>query len=69
MHRGHKLYLEDILASIDKIQHYIGLLSAGDFIRDEMRVDAVIRNLELSYKNTTARKPLLYLRDFFYIIT
>lgn len=44
MHRNHKLYLEDILASIDKIQNYIVDISCDDLINDEMRMDAVIRN-------------------------
>jgi hypothetical protein len=47
MHRGYKLYLEDILASIDKIQSYIGSFSLEDFAKDEMRVDAVVRNFEI----------------------
>jgi len=47
MHRGYKLYLEDILTSIDKIQSYIGSFPLEDFVKDEMRVDAVVRNLEI----------------------
>ena len=47
MHRGHRLYLEDILHSIDKIQNYVGGISYDDLINDELRMDAIVRNLEI----------------------
>ncbi len=47
MPRGYKLYLEDIFASITKIQNYIGDSSYEDFVKDEMKIDAVVRNLEI----------------------
>jgi len=47
MQRDYKVYLKDILASISKIEEYIGDLGFEDFIKDSMRVDAVVRNLEI----------------------
>jgi uncharacterized protein with HEPN domain len=42
-----KLFLEDILSSIEKIQRYIKNLNYEDFEDNELVVDAVIRNLEI----------------------
>jgi uncharacterized protein with HEPN domain len=47
MPRGFILYLEDILAAINKIQNYIDDSSLDDFVKEEMKVDAVVRNLEI----------------------
>jgi len=47
MHRSYKLYLEDILASVNKILKYVGNAPLEDFIKDEMRIDAVVRNFEI----------------------
>ena len=47
MHREYKLYIKDILEAIRKIEKYIGKMSYKDFIKDELRIDAVIRNLEV----------------------
>ena len=47
MPRGFRLYLEDILTSINKIQNYIDDLSLDDFVKEEMKIDAVVRNLEI----------------------
>jgi uncharacterized protein with HEPN domain len=47
MHRGHRLYLEDIVASIEKIENYIANSTFEDFVIDEMKLDAVVRNLEI----------------------
>ena len=44
---GFRLYFEDILASINKIQNYIADSSFEDFIKEEMKLDAVVRNLEI----------------------
>lgn len=43
----HKVYLNDILTAISKIERYVADLSFQEFTQDEMRVDAVIRNLEV----------------------
>ncbi len=47
MPRDYRLYLEDILSSIDRVQAYVLGLSFQDFSEDPMRVDAVMRNLEI----------------------
>jgi uncharacterized protein with HEPN domain len=47
MLRRYKLYLEDILASAGSVRSYVGSLSYEELIEDKMRVDAVIRNLEI----------------------
>lgn len=47
MHRSHGLYLDDILKSICKIQEYVGNLDLSAFTKDGMRIDAVVRNLEI----------------------
>lgn len=41
------LYLEDILASAKKILRYIGDSTYEDILKDEMRIDAVVRNFEI----------------------
>ncbi|MHA1386733.1 MAG: HepT-like ribonuclease domain-containing protein [Candidatus Helarchaeota archaeon] len=47
MHREYKLYIKDILKAINKIEKYTYKISFKDFIQDELRMDAVIRNLEV----------------------
>ncbi|MFZ3065490.1 MAG: DUF86 domain-containing protein [Nitrospirota bacterium] len=47
MRRAYKLYLEDILSSIQKIQNYAGDASLENIIKDEMRIDAIVRNFEV----------------------
>lgn len=44
---GYRVYIEDILISIKKIQCYVGDSSFEDFISNEMKLDAVVRNLEI----------------------
>jgi uncharacterized protein with HEPN domain len=45
--RSYKLFVEDILDSMDKIENYIENLSYGDFVDNQMIIDAVVRNLEI----------------------
>ena len=45
--RNHKLFLEDILEAMDKIESYIKDLTYDAFIKNDMVQDAVIRNLEI----------------------
>ncbi len=40
-------YFEDILESIEKIHRYLGEASFDEFSKNEMLIDAVIRNLEI----------------------
>lgn len=48
MSRSHRLYLEDILQSANNIRSYAGNLSFEELIRDKMRVDAIVRNFEIT---------------------
>ncbi|WP_416867911.1 MAG: DUF86 domain-containing protein [Imperialibacter sp.] len=45
--RDSKLMVEDILSCIGKIERYTLNLSFEDFLHDELRIDAVVRNLEV----------------------
>jgi uncharacterized protein with HEPN domain len=47
MPRDYKLYLEDILEAIAKIQQYTEGLSPEMLSRDPKTLDAVVRNLEV----------------------
>ncbi|MBC7114618.1 MAG: DUF86 domain-containing protein [Archaeoglobi archaeon] len=45
--RDYRLFLHDILECIEKIERYTENLSFEEFIKNDMVVDAVIRNLEI----------------------
>ena len=45
--RNYVVYIEDILESMDKIERYIKGLNFETFIRNELIMDAVLRNLEI----------------------
>ncbi len=47
MKRRFDLYLKDILKSIDRIREYTSSLSFEEFAKDDIKVDAVMRNLEI----------------------
>jgi uncharacterized protein with HEPN domain len=47
MPRDYKVYLEDILEAIGKVQRYTANLSQEAFSGDERTLDAVVRNLEI----------------------
>lgn len=47
MSRDYKVYLEDILGAIIKIQLYTENLSKETFSTDSKTIDAVVRNLEI----------------------
>jgi len=47
MPENYTVFIEDILTSIKKIQTYVKNLSFEKFSHDEMRIDAVLRNLEI----------------------
>jgi len=47
MYRDYKVYLNDILEAIRKIQNYTKNMSFSEFKRNELVQDAVIRNLEI----------------------
>ena len=45
--RDYTLFLEDIITAIEKIERYTKDLSHPDFRKNDMAVDAVIRNFEV----------------------
>lgn len=47
MTREPRLYLQDILDSIKKIQQYMGNLTFDEFVSNDMVIDAVVRNFEI----------------------
>jgi len=47
MPRDHRLYLDDILGAIDRIQGYVEGMDYARFAADQRTMDAVIRNLEI----------------------
>lgn len=47
MSRDLRLYLEDIVASIIKIQRYINGFDFNEFVNNDLVYDAAIRNLEI----------------------
>ena len=47
MPRDYRLYLEDILEAIARIKRYTIGVDFASFRADEMRIDAVVRNLEI----------------------
>jgi len=56
--RDHSLFLEDILTAIEKIERYTKDLSFDRFSKNDMAVDAVVRNFEVigeAVKNLPAR--------------
>jgi len=47
MLRDYKVYLNDILKSIERIERYTKNLTQKDFVKKELVVDGVVRNLEI----------------------
>ena len=45
MSRNYDLYLQDIVEAADRIAFYVEGCTRGEFEADQMRIDAVIRNL------------------------
>ena len=45
--RDYDIYLEDILEAIDRVEEYVEGITRVEFETDRMRLDAVIRNLEV----------------------
>ena len=45
--KNHKLFVEDILEAIDKIERYTKGLTYETLMKNDMAIDAVIRNLEI----------------------
>jgi len=55
--RPYKLFLEDIISSIVKVERYTRDMSFDGFQDDSLTVDAVIRNLEIIGKATKNVPP------------
>ncbi|KAF0133597.1 MAG: hypothetical protein FD145_1213 [Candidatus Saganbacteria bacterium] len=47
MKRDYRVYLDDIIGAIEKIEKYINGLTFDEFSRDEKTIDSVIRNFEI----------------------
>lgn len=47
MKRDYRLYIDDIIEAIDKIEGYIKGYSIDKFSKDNKTIDAVIRNFEI----------------------
>ena len=47
MKKDWRIFLDDIQKSIDKLEKYTSKITFDDFCKNEMLVDAVIRNLEI----------------------
>lgn len=47
MRRAYKIFVADILKSMEKIERYVSGMSFEDFSGNELVVDAVLRNLEI----------------------
>ncbi|TET89646.1 MAG: DUF86 domain-containing protein [Methanomassiliicoccales archaeon] len=47
MTRDHRIYLQDILDSISRIENYVAEMTYEDFAGDQKTVDAVVRNIEI----------------------
>jgi len=47
MQRDYRVYLRDILDAIVKIERYVASSSFEEFMKNELVVDAVVRNLEI----------------------
>lgn len=47
MKRDYRVYVDDILEAIEKIERYVEGLTIDKFARDTKTIDAVIRNFEI----------------------
>lgn len=47
MPRDYRLYLDDILESVDRITEYVANMDFSMFVSDQKTIDAVVRNLEI----------------------
>lgn len=45
--RNWALRIQDILHSIDKVAHYLGKITLTEFRKNELVIDAVVRNIEI----------------------
>lgn len=47
MKKDYRLYIDDILEAIQKIEKYINGITFDEFVEDSKATDAVIRNFEI----------------------
>ncbi len=47
MKRDYRLYIDDLLEAVEKIEKYVEGLSFEEFSQDSKTIDAVIRNFEI----------------------
>lgn len=47
MKRDYRLFIEDILDCIEKIEQFVGNLSFDEFVKDDKTSSAVVRKLEI----------------------
>lgn len=47
MNRDYKIFLKDILNSMELIEDYVDGLDFDEFKKDQKTIDAVIRNIEI----------------------
>jgi len=45
--RNYKIFLKDILDSMENIDHYLEGVDYEDFVEDQKTIDAVVRNIEI----------------------
>lgn len=59
MSRDFRVYLDDILGSISKIERYIAGMELSDFEKDDKTVDACVKNLEIIWDILKNKLPEL----------
>jgi len=47
MTRGYKIFLKDIIDSMESIEEYVKNMDFDEFKADQKTVDAVVRNIEI----------------------
>ena len=47
MNRDYRVYIDDILDAIGKIEDYVKGIKFNEFLKDQKTVDAIIRNFEI----------------------
>lgn len=52
MPRDYRLYLEDIIEAVTKIQFYLRAMDFEAFEQDSLRIDATLRNLQITGEAT-----------------
>lgn len=57
MKRDPRLYIDDILEAVERIEKYVEGLSFEDFSKDNKTVDAIVRNFEI-IGEATKRIPM-----------